>query len=96
MSSRSSNHSYDEEVKSNTSSALSSPRDHEYRMVRKAYMCHMCEREFKQMAPLNELVEVECPRCHENFVEEVFSASARLTGSHGANITSNGSQNQVA
>ena len=96
MSNRSSNHSYDEEVKSNTSSALSSPRDHEYRMVRKAYMCHMCEREFKQMAPLNELVEVECPRCHENFVEEVSSASARLTGSHGTNITSNGSQNQVA
>ena len=89
------NHSYDEEEKSNTSSALSSPRDHEYRMVRKAYMCHMCEREFKQMAPVNELVDVECPRCHESFVEEISSASVSRSGSQTANNASNGSQSQV-
>lgn len=93
--SSSSNHSYDEEVKSNSS--LSSSRDHqEYRMVRKAYMCHLCEREFKQMAPVNELVEVECPTCHQNFVEEVSSASESLIGSHGTNFASSGSQTQVA
>ena len=89
--------SFDEEEKSNTSSALSSPRDHEYRMVRKAYMCHMCEREFKQMAPVNELVDVHCPRCHECFVEEISSsASVSLSGSQAANNASNGSQSQVA
>jgi hypothetical protein len=87
-------HSLDEEDKSN--SALSSPRYHEYRMVRKAYMCHMCEREFKQMAPVNELVEVECPRCHQNFVEEVSSASVSLTESQTTNFVSNGTQTQVA
>ncbi len=54
------------------SSGSSSPRvDQEYRMVRKSYMCHMCESEFKKMAPVNELVEVECPRCNQTFVEEI-------------------------
>ena len=94
-SSKNNNSSFDEE-EDKSNSALSSPRDHQYRMVRKAYMCHMCEREFKQMAPVNELVEVECPRCHQNFVEEASSLSVSLTGSHTTNIASNGSQTQVA
>ena len=72
-----SNHreSFEEDKSSSLSSNLSSPRDTEYRMVRKAYMCHMCEREFKQIAPVNELVEVECPRCHQTFVEELSTVS---------------------
>jgi DNA-directed RNA polymerase subunit RPC12/RpoP len=59
-----------EEDKASSFSSRSS-EDQEYRMVRKGYMCHMCEREFKHMVPVNELVEVECPRCNQTFVEEI-------------------------
>ena len=80
--------SFEEEKSSGSAgSNASSPRDTEYRMVRKAYMCHMCEREFKQIAPVNDLVEVECPRCHQTFVEELSTVS--LT-SNAANSSSSG------
>ena len=48
--------------------------EQEYRMVRKTYMCHVCEREFKKMAPVLDLVEVQCPTCNESFCEEVSSS----------------------
>ena len=41
-----------------------------YRMVRKTYLCHMCDKTFRQMAPVLELVQVECPECHQTFCEE--------------------------
>jgi DNA-directed RNA polymerase subunit RPC12/RpoP len=50
-------------------------------MVRKAYTCHVCEREFKQMAPVNDLIEVECPRCHQNFCEELSNENLSQTTS---------------
>lgn len=41
-----------------------------YRMVRKTYLCHVCDKTFRQMAPVLDLVEVQCPECHETFCEE--------------------------
>ena len=49
--------------------------NYEYRMVNKKYFCHVCQREFKKMSPALELVEVECPQCHQTFCEE-FAANS--------------------
>ena len=57
----------------NTDNKSLSPErvDNEYRLVSKKYYCHICKKEFKKMSPAQELVEVECPNCHETFVEEI-------------------------
>ena len=46
-----------------------------YRLVRKPFMCHVCEREFKKMVPVNEEIEVECPQWNQTFTEEIISTS---------------------
>lgn len=58
-------------------STNNSPSEEGYRLVRKTYMCHVCVREFKQMAPVLELVEVECPQCKQTFCEEISTSSPR-------------------
>ena len=51
-----------------------------YRLARKSFMCHVCEREFKKMVPVLELVEVECPRCNQTFCEEIETARSQPSG----------------
>lgn len=65
-----------------------SPRlvDESYRLARKKYMCHVCEREFTKMSPVLELVDVECPRCQQNFCEEINSQPNSQVASPRANV----------
>ena len=50
-------------------------------------MCHICDREFKKMVPVVELVEVECPQCNQTFTEEISTARQSEN-----NISSNNTQ----
>ena len=65
-----------------------------YRLVRKPFMCHVCEREFKKMVPVNEEIEVECPQCNQTFTEEIAaSKSSRNENQSSSSSASSGSSN---
>lgn len=71
---------------SNTNSEDVSNEVSGYRLVRKPFMCHMCEREFKKMVPVNEEIEVECPQCNQTFTEEILQTnSSRSANSQNSN-----------
>merc|ERR1712170_32208 len=41
-----------------------------YRRALRAYHCHACNKEFKQMVNLNDLSDVKCNHCQSDFFEE--------------------------
>jgi DNA-directed RNA polymerase subunit RPC12/RpoP len=40
------------------------------RRALRAYHCHGCNREFREMVNLNDLQSVRCPNCQSDFFEE--------------------------
>lgn len=66
-----------------------------YRLVRKPFMCHVCEREFKKMVPVNEEIEVECPQCNQTFTEEILSTTSRNENSAASSARNSGPASPV-
>lgn len=67
---------------SQSQAASQNSEDFSYRMVRKSYHCHICDKDFKKIAPVSDLVEVECPQCNETFCEELPSTPTNLSGTN--------------
>lgn len=44
--------------------------NHSIRRALRAYHCHACETDFKEMVNLNDLTSVKCPNCESDFLEE--------------------------
>ena len=40
------------------------------RRAQRAFHCHACNNDFKQLVDLNDMVSIECPSCNSSFLEE--------------------------
>ncbi len=64
-----------------------------YRLVRKPFMCHVCERDFKKMVPVNEDIEVECPQCNLTFTEELATSARSANQASSSSVSSGSNRN---
>ena len=41
-----------------------------HRCAQRAFHCHACDHDFKQLVNLNDMTNIHCPNCQSDFLEE--------------------------